>query len=81
MWLRRSLEANRNNPMSHFLLSAASALLGQMDEARATVRSGLALNPQFTIARLRTASFERGPVFVQLDRVAEGMRKAGVPEE
>jgi hypothetical protein len=67
--------------MSHFLLSAALALLGQIDEARATVRSGLALNPQFTIARLRTASFERGPVFAQFDRVVEGMRKAGVPEE
>jgi hypothetical protein len=52
-----------------------------MDEARATVRSGLALNPQFTIARLRTASFERGPVFAQFDRVVEGMRKAGIPEQ
>jgi tetratricopeptide (TPR) repeat protein len=81
VWLRRSLEASRNNPMSHFLLSAALALLGQMDEARATVRSGLALNPQFTIARLRTASLERGPVFAQLERLIEGLRKAGLPEE
>jgi hypothetical protein len=66
--------------MSHFLLSAALALLGQMDEARVTVGSGLVLNPQFTIARFRTASLERGPVFVDLERIVEGLLKAGLPE-
>jgi hypothetical protein len=30
-WLRRSLEANRNNPVAHFHLAAALALLGSLD--------------------------------------------------
>ncbi|MBV9287555.1 MAG: adenylate/guanylate cyclase domain-containing protein [Hyphomicrobiales bacterium] len=82
LWLRRSIEANRNNPMSHFLLSAALALLGRLDEARAAARSGLVLNPLFTIARLRAAMSERGPNgLYQNERIIDGMRLAGVPEE
>jgi tetratricopeptide (TPR) repeat protein len=54
VWLRRSLEANRNHPGAHFNLAAALALVGELDEARATVQAGLALNPSFTIRRLRT---------------------------
>ena len=34
-WLRWSTEANRNFPMAHFLLAAALALLGSLDEAEA----------------------------------------------
>jgi TolB-like protein/Tfp pilus assembly protein PilF len=41
-WLRRSLEANRNNPLAHFQLAAALALLGSLEEARDEVRAGLA---------------------------------------
>ena len=33
-WLRRSLQSNRNNPMSNFLLAAALAHLERMDEAQ-----------------------------------------------
>src|SRR5262249_38796954 len=32
-WLRRSLEANRNNPIAHFHLSAALVFLQKPDEA------------------------------------------------
>jgi len=80
VWLRRSIEANRNNPMSHFLLSAVLALLGRLDEARAAAASGLALNPQFKIAHYRTFLPERVNL-EQRERVIEGMRMAGVPEE
>jgi TolB-like protein/class 3 adenylate cyclase len=34
MWLRRSIDANRNLPFAHFNLAAALAQLGQLDEAR-----------------------------------------------
>jgi TolB-like protein/class 3 adenylate cyclase len=47
-WMRRSLEANRNQPIAHFLLGAMLAQLGEPDEARAAVQTGLAFDPGFT---------------------------------
>ena len=44
-WFRRSIEANRNYPTPYFLLAAALAQLGRLDEARSAVKAGLALNP------------------------------------
>ena len=44
-WLRRGLEANRNYSLAHFHLAAVLARLGEMDEARAAVKAGLALDP------------------------------------
>ena len=81
VWLRRSLEANRNHPSAHFNLAAALALVGELDEARATVQAGLALNPSFTIRRYRTNTPSNHPVYLAgRERVYEGMRMAGVPE-
>ena len=81
-WLRRSIEANRNHPMAHFLLAAALALLGELDEARAAVQAGLALNPGFTIRRFRVNPSSDNPTYVAWrERIYEGMRMAGVPEE
>ena len=79
-WLRQSIEANRNNPMSHFALASALAALGRLGEAQAAGRAGLALNPQFTIARLRATEpkWENDP---GREQFIEGLRKAGVPEE
>ena len=51
VWLRRGLDANRNYSVAHFDLAAALARLGELDEARATVQAGLALDPSFTIRR------------------------------
>jgi Flp pilus assembly protein TadD len=45
MWLRRSIETNRNYPLPHFLLTSALARLGHLDQARAAVRGGLAVDP------------------------------------
>jgi tetratricopeptide (TPR) repeat protein len=52
-WLRRSIDANRNNPWAHFYLAACLAHLGRIDEARLEVNAGLAVNPKFTIRRFR----------------------------
>jgi len=82
-WLRRSIEANRNNPMSHVFLAAALALFGRLEEARAAVRTALTVNPQATIARFRAtfASFSDNPVYLSgLDRIVDGLRMAGMPE-
>ena len=82
-WLRRCLEANRNYPIAHFQLAAALALLGSLEEARAAVRAGLALDPTFTIHRMQGGSvISADPTFrAGRDRVYEGMRMAGVPED
>jgi TolB-like protein/class 3 adenylate cyclase len=83
VWLRRSLDANRNNPVAHFLLAAALAPLGELDQARAAVQAGLALNPSFTVRRLTDVANARGvtdPAYLAgLGRLVEGMRLAGVP--
>ena len=80
-WLQRSIEANRNNPMSHFMLAAALALLNRLEEARAAAHVGFALNPQYTIARVRAALQSDNPVFLtEREVIIEGLRRAGVPE-
>jgi TolB-like protein/class 3 adenylate cyclase/Flp pilus assembly protein TadD len=80
-WLRRSIEANRNFPLTHFNLAAALGLLGALDEARTAAKVGLALDPHFTIRRLRTAKPSDNPTYLAgLERVCMGMRVAGVPE-
>jgi TolB-like protein/class 3 adenylate cyclase len=81
-WLRRSIETNRNRPLTHFLLAAALGLLGTLDEARVAANTGLALDPSFTIRRYRVvAKSSDNPAFLAgLERVCEGMRLAGVPE-
>ena len=81
VWLRRSLEANRNHPGAHFNLAAALALVGELDEAQATVQAGLALNPSFTIRRHRTNTPSNHPAYLAgRERVYEALRLAGVPE-
>jgi len=79
--LRRSIEANPNWPLSHFLLAAALTLRGSPDEARAAAQAGLALDPGFTIRRLRSLGASSNPSFLASGmRIAGGMRMAGVPE-
>ena len=82
-WFRRAIEANRNHPHAHFMLGNALAWIGRQDEARSAVRAGLALYPSFTISRARavwTASTDNPAYLAMLERVYEGLRKAGVPE-
>jgi TolB-like protein len=83
-WFRRAIEANRNFPHPHFVLGAALAQLGRLDEARSAVEAGLALNPAFAISRIRanwTAMSDDPTYLASIDPVLEGMRKAGVPDQ
>jgi TolB-like protein/class 3 adenylate cyclase/Tfp pilus assembly protein PilF len=82
VWLRRSIEANRNFPLAHFHLAAALALVGSLDEARAAAQVGLALDPGFTIRRYqRHIVASDNPTFVaKREQIYQGMRLAGVPE-
>ena len=80
-WLRRSVDANRNYPISHFLLAAALARLGRLPEARSEARAGLAINPTFTICPISRRRASDDPVAVaEWERYVDGLRKAGVPE-
>jgi tetratricopeptide (TPR) repeat protein len=81
-WLRRSIETNRNFPMSHFFLAAALALVGRLPEARSEVRAGLTMDPTFTISRIRASASSDNPAAIAgRERVIDGLRKAGVPEQ
>jgi TolB-like protein len=81
VWLRRSIEANRNFPMAHFHLAVALALLGSLDEARAAAQVGLAFYPGFTIRRFQRQLASNNPTYLaKRKRFYEGMRLAGVPE-
>jgi TolB-like protein/class 3 adenylate cyclase len=81
VWLRASIEANRNFPLAHFHLAEALALLGELDEARITAQAGLALQPDFTLRRYRENALSDSSAYrAGRDRSCEGMRMAGVPE-
>jgi len=81
-WLNRSIEIYPSGPTPHFLLAAALARLGSLLEAREAVRVGLELNPGFTIARYWSFAPSDNPVYLAgRERIYEGLRMAGVPEE
>jgi TolB-like protein/class 3 adenylate cyclase len=81
-WFRRSIELNRNYPLAHFWLATALALLGSAGQASAAAKAGLSLDPTFTVRRFRDNAPSDNPTFLaRRERVCEGMRLAGVPEE
>jgi TolB-like protein len=82
-WCRRAIEANRNWAHTYFVLAAAFARLGRLDEAHAALKTGFALNPSFSISRVRAAwrAMSDNPTYLtQMEGHLEGMRMAGVPE-
>jgi Flp pilus assembly protein TadD len=80
-WLRRSTETNQNYPLAYFFLAAALVQLGRMSDARAALKTGIALDPTFTIRRFRAGASSDNPAYLaERERLYDGMRKAGVPE-
>ena len=81
VWFQRSIEGNRNSPLTHFLLAAALGLQGSIEEARVAAAAGLALNPGFTIRRFRASQPSDNKGFLAgRERLYGGMLLAGVPE-
>jgi tetratricopeptide (TPR) repeat protein len=81
VWLRRSVEANRNFPPAHFYLAAALILTGAQEQAEPEVRAGLALDPTLTIGRIVSGLPSSDPtVLAYRERIREAMRLAGIPE-
>ncbi|MGY4427919.1 TolB-like protein/tetratricopeptide (TPR) repeat protein [Bradyrhizobium sp. F1.13.1] len=80
--LRKSVEMNPNVAMPHFFLAAALALSGRVNEAREVRTTGFDLDPHFTVARFRNERRSESPTFLaQRERIYEGLRLAGVPED
>ena len=80
--LRQSVELNSQWPLSHFVLAAALAHAGLLSEAVEARKAALRLAPHFTIARFRAQLVSTNPAYVaQRERVYDGLRAAGVPEE
>jgi TolB-like protein/class 3 adenylate cyclase/Tfp pilus assembly protein PilF len=80
-FFRRARELNPNYATGRFNMAADLVELGRLDEARAEVQAGLALNPGFTLRRYRDGAQSDNPVFLKgRARIIEDMRKAGVPE-
>lgn len=80
-WIRRGLEVNRHFAVAHFHLAAEQALLGELDQARKAVQTGLVLDPGFTIRRFRAGTATDDPIYLAgRERSYEGLRLAGVPE-
>jgi adenylate cyclase len=81
-FFRRAKELNPNYPTGRFNMAADLVELGRLDEARAEVQAGLALNPGFTIRRYRAGAQSDNPVFLKRrEQIIEAMRNAGVPEQ
>jgi TolB-like protein/class 3 adenylate cyclase len=81
-WQQRSIQANGNYAIAHFHLASALANLGRLEEARAAAQAGLAIDPKFTIGWFLTVKFSDTPAHLAWrERLADGMRKAGLPVE
>jgi adenylate cyclase len=83
--LNSALDANPKNVSPHAFLAAAYALLGRSDEARAEIAAYLERRPNARVSTFRRLS----PVPLALtspqyrqqqQRIAEGLRQAGMPE-
>jgi adenylate cyclase len=72
----RSLAASPNYDPTYWMLIAASAQLGRMDEARGWVAKFRALVPGMTIARIKAAQPDKDPT--RMAAILEGLRLAGL---
>ena len=82
-WFRRSIEANHKFS-AYFILAASLAQLGRLDEARSAVKAGPRAQPglHHLVASAPPDGESDDPTYLaQRERILEGMRKAGVPEQ
>ncbi|HVX66918.1 MAG TPA: winged helix-turn-helix domain-containing protein, partial [Bryobacteraceae bacterium] len=77
-WALRSLAASPHWPPSYWLLAAANAHLGRIEEARRYVGELLKINPSLTVSKLRVSLRARDPSRVEV--VIQGLRLGGLPE-
>ena len=59
-------KTTENVSIAHFFLAAGLAQLSRIEEARAAIKTGLALNPMFTINRFRAGTESDNLMFASL---------------
>jgi TolB-like protein len=74
---RRATQGNPNSATGWRVLSAALALTGQLEEARAAMRRLLVIDPNCTVAIM---AVRQGYADMAKARYFDGLRKAGLPE-
>ncbi|MBN9361013.1 MULTISPECIES: adenylate/guanylate cyclase domain-containing protein [unclassified Devosia] len=78
VWAKRSISANPSFVCSYWMLVAANAHLGRMDEARRHLATLRRLSPGVTIAQVWAAQPQKDPSRVAA--ILDGLRLAGVAE-
>lgn len=80
--LRKAVELNSSFSIAHFILAATLALMGRDAEAAEACAAGLRLDLNFSVAKFRSNTRSDNPVYLAgRERIYEGLRKAGVPEQ
>lgn len=74
---RASLKANCSHMSTHRALTAALGLAGRLDDARLASQELLARDPGFTVSGFLART--PGQAYAASARVAEGLRRAGLP--
>jgi tetratricopeptide (TPR) repeat protein len=77
-WAEKSLALNANFDATYWMLIAANAQLGRMDEARRWAAKFRVIAPGVTIAGIRDGQPDKDPS--RMAAILEGLRLAGLPE-
>jgi TolB-like protein/class 3 adenylate cyclase/cytochrome c-type biogenesis protein CcmH/NrfG len=77
--LKRRILRNPDTDSSRVLLAAACGQMGQFEEAREAWREALRVNPAYSLEHRRKVLPYKNPE--DFERVIDGLRKAGLPEE
>ncbi len=82
-WCGRSIATFPGFWLAYVDLAAANAWLGHEAEAKAALTGLLELKPGFTVAAWsKSRNWSENPTFQrEFDRITQGLRKAGLPEE
>ena len=79
VWASRSLAVNTRFDPTYWMLVAANAHLGRMDEARRHLAELRRLEPEVTVASIRAGQCAKDPG--RIEPILAGLRLAGMPEE
>jgi adenylate cyclase len=77
--MKRSEKAKRAGFIGYMELATNYAMMGRMEEARASVARALELNPKISIESWRKAMLYKDLEYTE--RILEALRKAGLPEK
>ena len=80
-WFQKSIQRNPDFPTAHRLLASACALKGDLEKARAALDEVKRLVPDFSISGYSQRLKQVFKLEEDFERVVEGLRLAGAPEE